>query len=61
MDTIDLKGLPEPFARAVRALVETLREQLATQDKPRQKVKLATRRGRVIDKLSRTEIYDAFG
>ena len=61
METIDVKGLPEPFARAVRAMVETLRQQLQSEETPRRKVKFATRPGRVIGNLTREEIYEDVG
>ena len=61
MEPIDVKDLPESFARAVRAMVETLRQQLEIEKTPRQKVKLATRPGRVIGTLTRREIYEDVG
>ncbi|MEX2140586.1 MAG: hypothetical protein WD894_15090 [Pirellulales bacterium] len=61
METIDVKGLPEPFARAVRAMVETLRQQLEPEEKPRRRVKLAARPGRIIGNLTREEIYEDVG
>jgi hypothetical protein len=61
MEPIDVKDLPEPFVRAVRAMVDTLRQQLKSEKVSRQKVTLATRRGRVIGALSRREIYQDVG
>jgi len=40
MDTINVRDLPEPLARAIDAMVQTLREQLRPEGKPRHKVNL---------------------
>jgi hypothetical protein len=61
MDVIDTKGLPESFARAIRAMVETLRQHLEQDEKPRRKVQLTTRPGRVFGTLSRRELYEDVG
>jgi hypothetical protein len=59
MDTVDLRGLPEPIARAVEAMVETIRQQLAkgTPAKPPAR-EFPRWPGTVLGTLSREEIYD---
>ena len=63
MNTIDVRGLPEPVARALQSLTESLRQQLnpdrgrASEDR----VKLMTRPGKVLGPLTRTEIYKDVG
>lgn len=58
MDQINVRDLPEPLARAIEAMVETLRRQLA-QTAPRQAARELPRwEGRVLGNLSRDEIYD---
>jgi hypothetical protein len=58
MQLIDVSGLPEPVARAIEAMVQALREQLA-QTTPKKVVKdLPLWDGQVIGNLSREEIYD---
>jgi hypothetical protein len=57
MDTINVDGLPEPVVRAVEAMVQTLREQLAKGEK-KEPVELPLWRGTVIGSLTRDEIYD---
>jgi hypothetical protein len=57
METINVEGLPEPVARALAAMVQALREQLAKDQKtePRE---LPVWPGTVIGSLTREEIYD---
>jgi hypothetical protein len=57
MKHINVEGLPEPVARAVHAMVQALREQLAKEQK-KQPVELPVWKGTVIGSLTREEIYD---
>jgi hypothetical protein len=60
METINVEGLPEPVVRAVAAMVQTLREQLAQETKQakQEPTELPLWRGTVIGSLSREDIYD---
>lgn len=68
MENLDISDLPAPVARALRAVVETVRRELAAKPQPEpepeprktpdEKVKLSVCEGRVIGNLSREEIYD---
>lgn len=63
MNTIDVSDLPEPFARAVQAVAETFRRQLAmnppaTAQEPRKPTELPVWSLGVTGKLTREEIYD---
>ena len=59
MQTIDVSDLPEPVARAIEAMIQTLRQQLTQPSPPKQEVKDLPRwEGQVIGKLTREEIYD---
>jgi hypothetical protein len=60
METINVEGLPEPVVRAVAAMVQTLREQLAKEEKQakHEPIELPLWRGTVIGSLSREDIYD---
>lgn len=63
MQTIDVSDLPEPYVRAVKAVVETFRRQLAIQGEKREQptrrpVELPRWRLGVIGDLTREEIYD---
>lgn len=55
---INVEGLPQPVTRALQSMVQTLRDQLHTVQKPRQIGNLKTKPGTVIGKLTRKEIYD---
>lgn len=59
---IDVSDLPEPYVRAVKAVVETFRREIArrvaTPKEPARPVKLSLCEGKVIGDLSREEIYD---
>lgn len=57
MQTINVEDLPEPVARALEAVVRTLREQLQSADERRPRVKLPVRPGKVLGHLTREEIY----
>lgn len=57
MEHINVEGLPEPVARAVQAMIQALREQLA-KDRPKEPGELPVWRGTVIGSLTREEIYD---
>lgn len=63
MQTIDVSDLPEPYVRAVKAVVETFRRQPALQNEkrkppPKPSVELPRWRLGVIGDLTREEIYD---
>ncbi len=63
MDTIDVRGLPEPVARALESLAESMKRQL-NRDQRRgspDRVRLTTRPGKVLGPLTRAEIYDDVG
>ena len=57
MQTIDVRDLPDPVARAIEAMVQAVRGQLGTQPNSRVRVQLPTRAGSVIGRLGREEIY----
>jgi len=57
MENINVEGLPEPVARAVQAMVQALREQLAKEQK-KEPGELPVWPGTVISALTREEIYD---
>jgi hypothetical protein len=57
MEHINVEGLPEPVARAVEAMVQALRKQLA-KDQKEEPGELPVWRGAVIGSLTREEIYD---
>jgi 4'-phosphopantetheinyl transferase EntD len=57
MESINVEGLPEPVARAVQAMVQALREQLA-HDQQKAPRELPVWPGTVIGSLTREEIYD---
>jgi hypothetical protein len=60
--SVDVSGLPEPYVRAIRAVVEAFRRELATkataQKTPARRVALSLCEGRAVGNLSREEIYD---
>jgi hypothetical protein len=59
MQNIDVSDLPEPLARAIQAMIQTLRQQLTQPSPPKQEVKdLPCWEGQVIGTLTREEIYD---
>lgn len=60
MESIDVGGLPEPFVKAIAAMVECLRRQPADSEKgpPTKPVRLSTWPGKVLGQLTREEIYD---
>ncbi len=39
MDTLDVRGLPEPIAQQIQAMVQALREQLSEEKPERQRAK----------------------
>jgi hypothetical protein len=59
MQHIDVSDLPDPIARAIQTIVQTLRQQLveAAAIKPRTG-ELPRWEGQVIGNLTREEIYD---
>ena len=58
METIDVKDLPEPIARAIETMVNTLRQQLQTKKWTKSPLKLPVWEGKPTGKLTREEIYD---
>jgi hypothetical protein len=59
MENVDLRGLPGPIARAVAAMVEAIRQQLAKRSPVKPPVREFPRwPGTVLGTLSREEIYD---
>ena len=61
MQSIDVRDLPEPLAKAIAAVVQTIRQQAAGgrgSDASRQPANLPVWRGRVIGELHRREIYN---
>lgn len=59
METIDVKDLPEPLARAIETMVNGLREQVAKKNgSTTQPVELPKWKGKAIGALSRDEIYE---
>jgi hypothetical protein len=59
MQNIDVSGLPEPVARALEAVVQTLRQQLVQPVPPKKEAKDLPRwEGQVLGNLTREEIYD---
>jgi hypothetical protein len=57
MKTVSVEGLPEPVAEAVVRMVETLRSQFAEKHEPPPQVDLPRWSGKVLDNLTREEIY----
>jgi hypothetical protein len=57
METINVKDLPEPVAQAIAMIVDTLREQLRT-DERKQPVHLPVWDGKPIGTLTREDMYD---
>ncbi len=58
METIRVKGLPEPIAQALEAIVQKLRDQLCPEHDKKPRVKFRTRQGNVLGRLTRREIYE---
>ena len=60
MKTIELnvEGVPEPFVHAVKKMLEDLREQLRAGEDERPPVELPVWPGKVIEPLTRDEIYE---
>lgn len=61
MDTVDVKDLPEPIARAIQTMADVLRAQIARRDVvgPSEHPKpLPVWPGQPIGSLTREEIYD---
>lgn len=62
MDTIDVRGLPDPLVQAIQRMVEILRDQLQENGKPAampapRKVSLPVWPGGVIGSLRREDLY----
>ncbi len=57
MKTINVDGLPDPIIRSLEVVVQTFRKEICTEEKPREQVKLSTRKGKVLGDLTREEIY----
>jgi hypothetical protein len=61
MQSIDVRDLPEPVAKAIAAMVQSIRQQVARGAAPpptARPIKLPVWRGQVIGELRRREIYD---
>ena len=61
---IDVRDLPEPVARSIEAMVQTLRQQVARDENGwsnHSPVRLPCWPGAVIGTLKRAEIYDDHG
>jgi hypothetical protein len=58
MEQIDVHGLPEPVARAIQAMVEALRDQLARPAPKTEARELPRWEGQVRGNLTREELYD---
>lgn len=58
METINVHGLPESIARALEAMVNTLRQQFQIKKQHKQPLKLPVWEGKPLGKLTREEIYD---
>jgi hypothetical protein len=64
MQTIDVRDLPEPVARSIAAMVQTLRQQAARGENGQKKqspIRLPSWAGTAVGTLSRAEIYDDAG
>jgi hypothetical protein len=59
MQNIDVSDLPESVARAIEAVVQTLRQQLPQPAQKKRTVDLPRWEGMVLGKLTREEIYDS--
>jgi hypothetical protein len=53
-----VRGLPESIARALEAMVNTLRQQFQIKKQHKQLLKLPVWEGKPLGKLTREEIYD---
>ena len=60
MKTLDVEDLPKPVVRALEDMVGALREQLNSKREDRPFVDLPVWEGKVLGRLSRTEIYEDF-
>ena len=61
MKTINVEGLPEPIVRSLAAVAETVRDQLRDVERPRDRVRLSVKKGKVLGPLTREEIYKDVG
>ena len=63
--TINVEHLPEPIARAVQAMVETLKTQMAPANEgstqPRKQIEFRRKPGRALTDLRRADIYADVG
>ena len=57
MKTINVDGLPDPIIRSLEVVVQTFREEICAEEKPREQVKLPVWPGKVLGPLTREEIY----
>jgi hypothetical protein len=57
MDTIDVRGLPEPVAEMLQAVVQAYRQHCETDRPGKQLKRLPVKHGDVIGGLTREEIY----
>jgi hypothetical protein len=58
MEPIDVHDLPEPMARAIRAMLEELRRQLGPGVPKEEAKELPRWAGQVLGNLTRDEVYD---
>ena len=58
MQTIDVSDLPEPIARALETMIQTLRQQFRHPVSTEPSRELPKWEGEVLGKLTREEIYD---
>jgi len=60
METVDVRGLPEPIVRGLEVVAQMARNLLGKSEKAngRERVKLGVRKGTVYGKLTREEIYN---
>lgn len=58
METIDVRGLPEPIAKMILAMVESLRQQNNGHKPTTPPPPLPIKRGTVIGPLTREQIYN---
>ncbi len=58
METLDVRGLPEPIVRALEVVVQMARNLARTNSSKQQRVELSVWKGNVVGRLTRREIYD---
>jgi len=58
METLAVRGLPEPIVRALDVVVQMARNLARTNSSKQQRVELSVWKGNVVGRLTRREIYD---